>query len=113
MWLKEAPFGDCHRNGATGMGHGSTGVRGQYTGYNAPDDNAYVERVIRTLKEEEIWPNAYDTLAEARTAIESYISYYNHDRIHSALGYRTPNEFAATHLTLGVRDTLGGGVGGR
>ncbi len=30
------------------------GIRGQYTGYNAPDDNAYVERVIRTIKEEEI-----------------------------------------------------------
>ena len=79
---------------------GSTGAKGQYTGYNAPDDNAYIERVIRTLKEEEIWPNAYDTLAEARTAIESYISYYNNDRIHSALGYQTPNEVAATHLTL-------------
>ncbi len=30
------------------------GIKGQYTGYNAPDDNAYVERVIRTIKEEEI-----------------------------------------------------------
>jgi len=79
---------------------GSTGAKGQYTGYNAPDDNAYIERVIRTLKEEEIWPNAYDTLAEARTAIESYIRYYNNERIHSALGYQTPNEFAATHVTL-------------
>jgi len=79
---------------------GSTGVRGQYTGYNAPDDNAYVERVIRTLKEEEIWPNAYDTLTEARAAIESYIRYYNNERIHSALGYQTPSEFAATHVTL-------------
>lgn len=79
---------------------GSTGVRGQYTGYNAPDDNAYVERVIRTLKEEEIWPNAYETLTEARAAIESYIRYYNNERIHSALGYQTPSEFAATHVTL-------------
>ena len=76
------------------------GVRGEYTGYNAPDDNAYVERAIRTVKEEEIWPNLYDSLSEARSAIEDYVRYYNNERIHSALGYRTPNEFAAAHNTL-------------
>jgi putative transposase len=79
---------------------GKMGVRGQYTGYDAPDDNAYVERVIRTVKEEEIWPNVYDTLSEARTAIEAYVNYYNQDRIHSALSYRTPNEVAAAYNTL-------------
>ena len=79
---------------------GKAGVRGQYTGYNAPDDNAYVERVIRTVKEDEIWPTVYDTLSEARAAIEDYIDDYNSERIHSALGYQTPNEFAAAHNTL-------------
>lgn len=79
---------------------GQAGAKGQYTGYNAPDDNAYVERVIRTIKEEEIWPNLYDTLGEARNAIAAYLDYYNNQRIHSALAYRTPNEFAAAHLTL-------------
>ena len=75
------------------------GVRGQYTGYNAPDDNAYVERVIRTIKEEEIWPNLYDTVREARAAIEAYVKYYNEERIHSALDYQTPSEVAAALLT--------------
>lgn len=79
---------------------GKTGVQGQYTGYNAPDDNAYIERVIRTVKEEEIWPNVYDTLSEARASIEAYVNYYNQERIHSALGYRTPNEVAAAFNTL-------------
>jgi putative transposase len=79
---------------------GKTGVRGQYTGYNAPDDNAYVERLIRTVKEEEIWANVYDTFCEARAAIESYVNYYNEEHIHSALGYRTPNEVAAAYNTL-------------
>jgi putative transposase len=79
---------------------GKTGVKGQYTGYNAPDDNAYVERGIRTIKEEEIWPNVYDTLSEARGAIETYVNYYNGERIHSALGYRTPNEVAIAYSTL-------------
>ncbi len=74
------------------------GVKGEYTGYNAPDDNAFVERVFRTIKEEEIWLNCYDTLFEARAAIEAYINYYNGERLHSALGYQTPNE-VATRLT--------------
>jgi len=76
------------------------GVRGQYTGYNAPDDNAYIERVFRTIKEEEIWPNVYDTLGEARAAIAAYVDYYNDERIHSALNYKTPNEIAAALITL-------------
>jgi len=76
------------------------GARGQYTGYNAPDDNAFVERVIRTIKEEEIWPNCYDTWSEAHAAIDQYVRWYNEKRIHSALGYRTPNEVEAAYLTL-------------
>jgi len=79
---------------------GKMGVRGEYTGYNAPDDNAYVERVIRTVKEEEIWPNVYETLSEARACLEAYMNYYNQERIHSSLGYRTPNEVAAAYDTL-------------
>lgn len=80
---------------------GKVGVKGEYTGYNAPDDNAYVERVIRTIKEEEIWLNGYDTLTEARAALEAYIAHYNVERPHSALDYQTPTEVAArltTHL---------------
>ena len=76
------------------------GVQGQYTGYDTPDDNGYVERVIRTLKEGEIWPNAYESRGEAHGAIEAYVNYYNQQRIHSALGYLTPDEFAATTVTL-------------
>jgi len=78
---------------------GAHGIQGQYTGYNAPDDNAYVERVIRTIKEEEIWPNLWDTLTEAREAIDAYMTYYNQQRIHSALNYRTPSEVAAAFIT--------------
>ncbi len=79
---------------------GSRGVKGQYTGYDAPDDNAFVERVIRTVKEEEVWPNCYDTFQEAHQAIENYANFYNKDRIHSALGYLTPEEFAEKCITL-------------
>lgn len=76
------------------------GVNGEYTGYNAPNDNAFVERVIRTIKEEEIWGNLYDSWTEAHQAIEKYVTYYNSERIHSALNYRTPNEVEADWMSL-------------
>ncbi len=59
-----------------------------------------MERVIRTIKEEEIWPNLWDTVGEARIAIDTYVKYYNEERIHSALDYATPKEIAAKALTL-------------
>ncbi len=79
---------------------GSIRVKGQYTGYNTPDDNAFVERVIRTIKEEEVWPNLWDTVSDARGAIEEYMAYYNNERIHSALDYATPKEIADASATL-------------
>ena len=79
---------------------GARGVKGQYTGYDAPDDNAYVERVIRTIKEEEVWPNCFDSFWEAHEAIEKFIRYYNEKRPHSALGYSTPAKAAAKSVAL-------------
>jgi putative transposase len=76
------------------------GVRGQYTGYNAPDDNAYIERMMRTIKEEEIWQNQYESWSEAHQAIDRYVQYYNSERIHSALDYRTPIEVEAIGASL-------------
>ena len=81
---------------------GSRGVRGQYTGYDAPDDNAFVERVIRTIKEEEIWPNVYDSWSEAHAALDQYVRWYNEERIHSALDYRTPCEVEQEWFSLNV-----------
>lgn len=78
------------------------GITGQYTGYNAPDDNAFVERVIRTIKEEEIWLNLYDTWTEAHEAMERYVDFYNNERLHSQLDYRSPAEFEAQSRSLKV-----------
>jgi hypothetical protein len=52
-------------------------MRGQYLSYDASDDNTYEERMVRSLKEEEIWPNAYQKFAEAYAAIECHVHYYN------------------------------------
>jgi len=59
-----------------------------------PYDNALAERFMRTLKEEEVYLNEYETILEARRSIGKFIdSVYNYERIHSKLGYLTPVEF--------------------
>lgn len=59
-----------------------------------PYDNASCESFMKTLKREEIYANQYDDLEDLRTNIENFIElYYNRERLHSALGYRSPEEF--------------------
>jgi transposase InsO family protein len=60
-----------------------------------PEENPYAERVIRTIKEEEVYLSDYHDFTEAYQQIGQFIDdVYNHKRIHSALGYLTPSEFA-------------------
>ena len=59
-----------------------------------PCDNASCESFIKTLKREEIYANQYDDLEHLRANIEEFIEqYYNRQRLHSALGYCSPEEF--------------------
>src|SRR6266705_274353 len=59
-----------------------------------PYDNASCESFIKTLKREEIYTNKYENLEHLRTNIEEFIEqYYNRQRLHSALGYRSPEGF--------------------
>ena len=59
-----------------------------------PYDNASCESFMKTLKREEIYANKYEDLENLRANIEEFIEqYYNRQRLHSALGYRSPEEF--------------------
>src|SRR5882757_9591787 len=59
-----------------------------------PYDNASCESFMKTLKREEIYANRYEDLGHMRVNIEEFIDrYYNRQRLHSALGYRPPEEF--------------------
>lgn len=55
-------------------------------------DNIFTERLWRTIKYEDVYLKDYRTFAEAQTGIGAYLHWYNHQRRHSALGYRTPAE---------------------
>ncbi len=60
--------------------------KGRYT------NNIFVERLWRTIKYEEVYLKAYQNGSEARGGIGSYLEFYNWERPHQALGYRTPGE---------------------
>jgi len=62
-------------------------------------DNIFVERLWRSLKYEEVYLRAYETVEEAKQSIAAWIQFYNFDRVHQALGYKTPWEVFSAHPT--------------
>ena len=59
-------------------------------------DNAKAERLFRTIKHEWFFKNSFSSLDELSESLASFINYYNHNRIHAALGYITPVKFKGT-----------------
>ena len=65
-----------------------------FTSYNNPKGNADTERMIRTIKEEVIWLNEFETFEQAREKISDWLeTSYNKLYVHSSLGYLSPVEF--------------------
>jgi len=55
-------------------------------------DNVFTERLPRSVKYEEVYLNDYTTVSEARQGIGNYINFYNQERPHQSLNYKTPAE---------------------
>lgn len=73
-------------------------IRASMSRVGNPYDNAKAERLMRTLKEEEVDLRDYRDIEEARPRIAEYFEgYYNTERLHSALGYRPPVAFELLH----------------
>ena len=53
-------------------------------------DNIFIERLWRSLKYEEVYLKDYRSVTEARAGIETYFQFYNQERLHQSLEYRTP-----------------------
>ena len=68
------------------------GVKISMDGKGRYNDNIFVERLWRTVKCEEVYLKAYANASEARRELGAYFRYYNDQRPHQALGYRTPAE---------------------
>ncbi len=74
----------------------AAGVQISMSAQGQPTENAYAERFIRTLKEEEVYLHQYQDAVDARQHIGRFLDdVYMHKRVHSALGYLPPAEFEA------------------
>jgi putative transposase len=69
----------------------ANGIAISMDGRGAWRDNVFVERLWRSIKYEEVYLRAYDSVAEARASIGKYLSFYNGRRPHSSLDRRTPD----------------------
>jgi putative transposase len=69
-------------------------------------DNIFVERLWRSLKYEEIYLNAYASVAEAKDGIGAWLEFYNTERQHQNLGYRTPRQIYQEDLWICGRSAL-------
>ena len=71
------------------------GIRVSMDGKGSYRDNLFIERLWRTVKYEEVYLKAYEGGREAWTSLGQYFRFYNTERPHQALGYRTPAEVLA------------------
>jgi putative transposase len=78
------------------------GIRISMDGKGAWRDNVFVERLWRSVKYEEVYLHAYDTVSDARAGIGKYFDVYNRRRPHSSLNRKTPDQvyFSQQPLTL-------------
>lgn len=53
-------------------------------------DNIFIERLWRSVKYESVYMNQWETVQEARSGLKEYFDFYNHERPHQSLGYKTP-----------------------
>ncbi len=76
------------------------GIAISMDGRGAWRDNVFVKRLWRSVKYEEVYLRAYDSVAEARASIGRYMAFYNGRRPHSSLDARTPDQAYFNHVPL-------------
>ncbi|NQW16610.1 MAG: transposase, partial [Chloroflexi bacterium] len=75
------------------------GIRISMDGKGSWRDNVFIERLWRSVKYEEVYLKAYESVSGARAGIGEYFEFYNARRPHSSLGGMTPNQFCDKSLT--------------
>jgi putative transposase len=71
------------------------GVKVSMDGKGRCLDNVFVERLWRSVKQEDVYLKRYETVPQLRSGLVRYFGFYNHQRRHQSLGYRTPAEVYA------------------
>ncbi len=72
---------------------GNLGIRQIFTSWCNPKGNADTERVIRTIKEDLVWPYDWDNFYQLSDTLDAWVYDYNNDFPHQSLGYLTPSQF--------------------
>jgi putative transposase len=73
------------------------GVRVSMDGRGRALDNVFIERLWRSVKYEEVYLKEYETVRDAVQGLGAYFRFYNSERLHQALGYRTPESVYFSH----------------
>ena len=68
------------------------GIKISMDGKGRGMDNIFVARLWRSLKYEEVYLKAYDSVAQARQGIDDWLMFYNEERRHSSLSRMTPDQ---------------------
>ena len=76
------------------------GIRISMDGKGAWRDNVFVERLWKSVKYEEVYLKAYNTVSEAKAGLARYFEFYNRRRPHSSLDDRTPEQFYFNSLPV-------------
>jgi len=74
------------------------GILISMTGKGRSNDNAYIERLWRSLKYEQIYLHNYKTIKELKRELPGIINWYNYERPHQSLDYLTPGEMAGAFM---------------
>jgi putative transposase len=69
------------------------GIKISMDGKGCWRDNVFVERIWKSVKYEEVYLKAYETVSETKVSITKYFEFYNSGRPHSSLGKKTPDEY--------------------
>jgi len=73
-------------------------IKVSMTGVGRSNDNAYIERLWRTLKYEGIYLHGIHTIKELKKELPNLIWWYNNERPHQSIGYKTPREMADEYM---------------
>ena len=76
------------------------GIRISMDGKGSWRDNVFIERLWQTIKYEEVYLKAYESVSQARASLERYLEFYNTGRPHSRLDRQTPDQVYFNQLPL-------------
>ena len=74
------------------------GIKQIFTTWSNPKGNSDTERVMRTIKEDLVWPYEWDNPFDFEVALNKWINAYNTDYPHQSLGNMTPEQYHETYV---------------